>query len=220
MALTAQNVIDAVSTDVRKVLDATTNASIILGWVDRIHKDCLHSSVFGNLNQSYTTFNTVPGTNTYSLSPTDIRRILLVYDGVNDRLLLPADASSAPYPLGEQQAPSTALPPEGQVSNIGKFGLDVRTMANWPEYYLFVGQQTLIILPSPSGSSYAGSMLVVYEKQVSTVASTGTTLTIPEDGLDMLVAGVNSLAFTYLDAPERAAFWQQTYQMLKKGEVL
>src|SRR5690242_1254338 len=86
--MTVQDVVNAVTTDIRQVLSATApDADILISWVDRVHKECLHASAYSYLLDDVQSVATVVNTNTYNLTPTP-RKITAVYDRTFDRELL------------------------------------------------------------------------------------------------------------------------------------
>lgn len=215
MALTVQNVVDAVSTDVRQVIGNTsTDAAVMIDWVNRVHKDCLHTSIYAYLNQSSQTVAATAGVYTYTLSGTP-RRVLSVFDRTFQRMLLPLEAGAAPVPLATHIAPPGGTPSDGPLGT--KVTVSAKTMGPWPEYYRFLGTNTLSIFPAPSTSTWACTLEVQTEGQVADLTSLSDNLTIPTDGKDMVVAGVNSIAFDYLQNQERTAFWLQAYEKMKAG---
>jgi len=52
---------------------------------------------------------------------------------------------------------------------------------------------------------------------VAWVANTTDTLTVPNDGLDLMVAGVDMMACSYLKLYDEAAKWQTLYEAMKNG---
>lgn len=220
MALTAQNIVDAVSVDMRSVLGSSgADATIILEWVDRIHKDALHSSLFSFLNEGFETVTTTAGTSKYTLTASP-RRILTVYDRRFDRPLLPFDNIAAPLTLADQASRSTGAPAEEGVRR--KETLSSKTFSLWPEYFKLVGTQDLHVFPAPATTNYAGTaaLEVFFEKQVITLTALTDTLVIPEDGKDMMVAGVNYLTAGYLKRVEDAGLWLAIYEKLKRGDLV
>lgn len=196
MSITAQNVANAVSQDIRTVLAATSSdGAILLDYVDRIHKDLLHDSIYSHFNQSSEVVTTANGTKSYALSSSTVRDVYFVYDRTRERELLPLKTS---VPAGQDR---------GEWRIIMQSGL--------PEYYKLVGTQTLHLFGTPKQTL---SLDVHYDLLVSTLAGLSTVLTIPEDGLDAMVAGVNSLAFAYLNKNESAQMWDANYKRLKRGE--
>lgn len=218
MSMQVQDVVNSVSTDVRQQLGSSgADATLMIPWVDRTHKDCLHTSFYNNLIQAFTTAATTAGTSSYALSVSPaIRRILTVYDRTFQRLLLPLETAAAPEPLGTHIAPPGGLPPEPQM----KFITSAKTMGPWPEYYKLTNASNLVVFPAPSTSTWAGTLEIHYEQQVADLANLTDVLVIPSDGKDMVVAGVNWMALSYLKILDEASVWQQTYERLKRGEMI
>jgi len=188
-------------------------------WVDRIHKDTLHSSVFAHHARKVTSVTTTAGVNSYTLTPTDIRRVELVYDTTFQRMLLPFDEISFPAPAGD---PKT-LP--GEAFQAAVSALAEKTQVLWPSYYRLttatsagVNTHTLYIFPAPANANNAGTITIHYLKEVATLASATDKLEVPEDARDVVVAGVNWLAFSYLKRESEAQRWFQVYEALKRGE--
>lgn len=214
MALTVQNIVDATSSDIRKVVGNTgTDAALILGWVDRIHKDVLHSSFYSYLSRQVLSVTTTAGATNYTMVPaTPIRRITMVFDRVANKPLLPMDEihSTGSTEMTVQGTDNTSGKPKAILSTV--------SMRPWPEYYKQVGATSLYIFPAPVSSNYAGTLEVHYDTQVTTLANLTDVLVVPEDGKDILVAGVNSLAFQYLKLDVDAMYWTQLYERMKLGE--
>lgn len=213
--MNVQDIVNAVSIDTRQVLAPSGNdANVILNWVDRIHKDVLHSSLYINQNLATTQIITTIGANSYTLNPaTPIRRIVSIYDVTFNLSLTPADAAlDEPTPTqartGEEQGrPLTNTQAPFQAY---KFG-------GTPEYFRFIAPTTLLIRPAPPSSAWLSTLSITYEQLVSTLALLATPLIVPDDGKDTIVAGVNWLAFTYIGRQQEAASWFQLYQQLKTG---
>jgi len=210
MALTVQNIVDSVSNDMRKVLsNSGADATLMIDWVDRIHKDALHSGIFSFLNVTAITQATSAGTGTYALSPTDIRRIIQVYDRTFDRVLLPI-RQLTPLPQRDQS--------DHEGADYDKGPALARTMGKFPEYYDLLGTVTFRIFPAPTVAAFASTLEIYYEKHVVTLTTLAGTLVVPEDGKDMVVAGVNFMAASYLKREDEAKQWFGIYEKLKKGE--
>jgi hypothetical protein len=212
--MTAQDIVDAVSTDMRQVLSSSSpDSAIIVAWVDRIQKDVLHTSLFNSLLRTTTTFSAVQDTSSYTLPPSGaalpIRRITAVYDRTFDRVLLPFDVLASPTPKSDQTPPEPLQIPESMLS--------ASTMLQWPSYYLREGQNTIHLFPAPQKAAFAGTYEVYYETFAPDVVATTDTLLIPGDGKDLVVAGVNMLASQYLKNPEETQIWTQAYQAMKSG---
>lgn len=195
--MTGQDIINSTSQDVRQVIQASgSGQTILLDYVDRVQKDCLHSGVFAFLNRATTTVTLVSGTSSYTLTPTTIRSIAFVYDRTLQIPLnpLPDMVPAVPDPIGLQTLMKAA------------------SAGGSPSFYRLVGQQNLVVFPTPLA---ADTLEIHYTNQVTTLASATTTLTIPDDGKDMVVAGTNMLAQFYLGRIQEAQAWMQLYQQLK-----
>lgn len=215
MSLTVSSISSDVSIDVRQVLLATDTK--IAGWVDRVHKDCLHSSVYSYLNISTTSFATVSGQQQYSLTPTNIRRILGMYDQTRNRVLFPLERVTSPVSQVEKQEPG----PGKEGGPMTKFGQGfisaLALQSGQPEYFRHIGAQLISLFPIPQQILNIG---VSFEQQVATIVNPTDVLLIPEDGRNMVVSGVNWLANAFLKRTEEAAAWLQAYQQFKSGITL
>lgn len=218
MSLTVSSISNDVSIDIRQVLVSTDTK--IAGWIDRVHKDCMHSSVYSYLNIGTTSFSALAGVGSYILTPVNIRRILGVYDATTQRILFPIERATSPVSQVEKQEP-----------NPGQQGSSPREYANpavspmslqnaLPSYFRHIGAQQLNIYPAPSPNAPARQMNVSYEQQVVTLVNPTDVLLVPEDGRDIVVAGVNYLANIFLKRMDEAQVWAQIYSALKKGESL
>ena len=189
--MTAQEVVNNVSQDIRSQLSASgADAAILLTYVDRVHKDVLHTSVYAPLVHSLTTIGTSSGTASYTLSPTDIRQVLMVYDRTRNRELFPM-APDIPWDFTR-----------------------LRTSSALPEFWKHSGT-TIYLFPTPKQTL---TLEIHYAQRVTTVSALGTTLTVPDDALDLIVAGVNALASQFLKNDRGAQFWLTIYQSLKDGQ--
>lgn len=215
--MTAQDVINATSTDIRGVLQAgqAGDAATILGWVDRIQKEALHTSIYAPFNTGVSTVSTVAGTGTYTIAASDIRRVLQVYDRNFNRELLPYEMIMSPFPAGNAVAPPIGTPPEEQVRRFPY--MDEKTQTPWARYFRYIAPQTLVIFPAPLTATYAGSLEVYYDQQVADITSTTQALVVPGDGKDLMVAGVNYLANMFLKRADEAKMWFEIYNRLKQG---
>jgi len=201
--------------DIRQVLNATTDAGILIPWVNRIQLDALHTGLYNSLIQGVATIAVVQGTSSYTVSttPNAIRRILMVYDRTFDRVLLPID--NIMYPTAKSDAT-----PGQQPLQIPEPLLSAKTMQQFPEYYRREGTNTLIIFPAPQKTAFAGTYEIHYEMQAPALTATTDTLLLPNDAKDMVVAGVNMLAVSYLKLDQDVPYWTQQYEMLKKGSFV
>lgn len=215
MSLTVSSIAADSSIDVRQVLLATDTK--FAGWIDRVNKDCMHSSVYSYLNRSTTSFTTVIAQQQYQLTPTNIRRILGMYDQSRNRILFPLERITSPVSQVETQEPS----PGQQGSPGTKYGPGfvsaLSLQSGQPEAFRHIGAQTISLFPIPNQVLNIG---VSFEMQVLTIINPTDVLSIPEDGRDMVVAGVNWLANAFLKRNDEAAAWLQIYQALKLGQSL
>lgn len=213
----AQDIITAVSVDTRQVLNSTgQDATTILGWIDRVHKDVLHTSVYTNQNLATTSITTAASVTNYSLTPsTPIRRLVSAYDATFNMVLTPADVDlDSPSPVttrvAEEQGRPTATINMPLPDTVFKFG-------NTPEYYRFIAPTTFLIRPAPPTIAFVSTINIVYEQLVQTINNTTASLIVPDDGKDVMVAGVNWMAMAYIGRPQEAMSWFQLYQQLKQG---
>jgi hypothetical protein len=215
--MVAQDIVNAVSTDTRQVLGSSGNdANVILNWIDRVQKDVLHTTLYINLNMATTSISTAIGVNSYSLSPpTPIRRVVSIYDQTFNMSLKPADADiDQPSPTqsnvdeSQGRAISTSVPVSPHQAY--KFG-------GTPEYFRFVAPTTLLIRPAPPLPGFLSTLSVTYEQLITTITNLNTELIVPDDGKDVMCAGVNWLAMAYIGRAQEAMSWFQLYQQLKAG---
>jgi hypothetical protein len=187
------DVISATSADIRQVISTTDDPSLFLSWIDRVHKECLHSTVYNNLIQSMESISLVANTSMYTLG-TAPRDINFVYDRTFDREI---------KKLGSESSPTGATP------------ADSITNSQWVQYYRLVGSTGLYVFPAPQKSIEDATLEVYYEQDVTTLTSTTQTLLIPDDGIDLVVAGTNFYAFSYLKSATDAQVWGAKFEALK-----
>jgi hypothetical protein len=200
------DVMGDVYNDVRQLLNTTTDANIYIPWVNRVQKDVLHTSLFNYLTQATESFTTTQDTSVYTLS-TPVRRIILVYDRTFDRIIQDLDDILAP----KQDATSPAGP------SINGAMLSAETMTQWPVYYRRTGNTSITLYPAPQKNSYGGAYEITYEGLVPNVVNTTDTLTVPDDGRDVMVAGVNAMAMSYLKLYDESQKWSAEYERMKNG---
>lgn len=207
--MTGQNIVDAVSSDIRGILaNSGTDATIILGWVDRIHKQILRVSRWRFLLSAVQTFTTSVGTADYyfgtgspgagavntglNLSDVEFIKARSVIDRTNDKRLGKTDEA----PLGETWKQN------------GR-----------PALYRFDSQSkpdTLTLMP-PADGVY--SIEFRYYKTRTAISALGTTLLIPDDYKDIVVAGVNYLAALFLKKFDEAQVWKTEYENGKREMI-
>ena len=218
MSLTVSSIASDVSIDIRQVLSTSGgDLTKLTGWIDRIHKQSLHSGVYSYLNIATTSFITQVNVSSYALTPTNIRRILGVFDATRQRILFPIERATSPVSQVEKQEPGAGQ--QGSPSiQFGQPGIvPMSLQASQPGYFRHIGAQQLNLYPSPQ---QVLGINVSYEQQVVTLVNPTDVLVVPEDGRDMIVAGVNYLAMMYLKRLDEAQIWAQIYTALLKGETL
>ena len=211
--MVVQDIINASSTDFRSVLASSSpDSALFVSWVDRIQKDALHTGIYNPLLFVTSTISVTSGTSLYSISVTGgaIRRIQLVYDRTFDRILMPIESISYPTSQGDGESPRQPL-------QTPKPMLTATTMEQWPEYYKREGVSNIILFPAPQKANFNGTYEIHYEMQVPDLTATTSTLMLPDDAMDMMVAGVNMYVAQFLHLDTEAQFWQQHYEMLKRG---
>jgi hypothetical protein len=95
--------------------------------------------------------------------------------------------------------------------------LNAETMAQYPKYYHLEGANTLELFPAPQKAAFNGTYEVHYEIQAPDVTTLSQVLLVPNDGEDMIVAGVNQYVAQFLHLDQEAQFWTQQYEAYKKG---
>lgn len=200
------DVISGVFNDIRQVLNTTTDAAIYIPWVNRVQHDVLHTSLFNYLIQQIETITVTTGTSQYTLG-TPVRRITLVYDRTFDRIIQDFDAIAAP----KQDASTPAGP------TVPGAMLSAETMTQWPLFYRRIQNDVITLFPEPQRAVFGGTYEIHYEGYVTDVANTTDTLTVPNDGIDIMVAGVNVYACQYLKLYDESAAWKATYEAMKNG---
>jgi hypothetical protein len=209
--MTAQDVANDVSRDMRGLIDPVDNGPVLLSWIDRIHKEILHSSVYSAQNIGLHIINTAANQSSYALAA-DTRRIRTVYHRNFDHLLIPLEGVASPAAEMERAAPALGAPPSPDARQ-----MSWQTWGPLPWYYQRVGS-LLIIYPAPKVGST--TIEVTYEKAVPNLGSLSDTLTLVDDARDVIVAGVNMLASMYLKRNDEATYWASVYQKLIGGPAL
>jgi len=224
MSLTVQNVMDDVSFELRKDLDATSGSGdafdLMLKWVDLTHKDMLHRGVYRHALRTTTSVTTLAGTDNYALTPTNIRRIEAVYNNKLSYFLSPIGEAMAPSSLADMMDKGGTARPE-------RVAAALRASGQAPEFFWLrnivttgVPAYTLFIFPAPESAEFAGTMTLYYIKQATTVAAAGTALDALEDSRDAMQAGVLWRAYSYLGNMPKAAYWQQVWESMVVGETI
>lgn len=214
--MTVQDVINASSNDFRQVLSAAApDANLFISWVDRIQKDCLHTSLYNWLIRGTSVINVVAGTSFYTIPIAgggQLRRIIMVYDRTFDRVLIPLEAATFPTDVSTDSNIKQAL-------QIPVEMLNAETMAQYPKYYRFENGD-LFLYPAPQKTAFNGSYEISYEIQTVSLANTTDTLIMPGDAIDAVVAGVNTYVAQFLHLDQESQFWSQQYEAYKKGQPI
>jgi hypothetical protein len=218
--MTGQDVINAVSTDMRQMLSSTgANATLIMGWVDRVQKDILQTSaIYSRLMESDQPVQTQPNIYSYTLA-TPARKVLLVYDLTFDRPLMPIDFLGTPQPLADPVNVNPVQIGSAYMRSTPKSQLNMDTNSVRPEYYNFMGGEYLDVFPAPANTDNACLLQIHYLGRVATITDPTVALTVPDEGLPAIIAGTNALACLYLKRPDEAQMWQQIYQASKDGDA-
>jgi len=223
MALTVQNVIDDVSNESRLVLDGTGGSgagfNLLLRWVDQTHKDVLHTSVYRHALRQQTTITSVAGTRSYTLTPTDVRRVEVVYNRQQEMVLSPITEVFGPSSLADPMALDGQARPERSVASH-------RIATQYPQYYWLdttvtagTNAHTIYLFPPPYSAKFAGTVDIFYIQQAATVSAGATALAAGEDSRDVMAAGVLARAYRYLGWIEMATYWEGLYERMKIGEL-
>jgi hypothetical protein len=201
--MTGNTVKAAVVSDIRNLLDTTADTVLLMDWVDRIQKDLIYNSVYRVFGQATVAGDWTAGGASYSPSYTNLRRILAVVDLVVGRTLTPWNLLATP----------NAIPGELSAGNARTPGVPGR-----PEGFYVDSVGALTVAPPPSTATASSTgFKVIYEKTLATVTDPTATLTLPDDALFPMVAGVNMLAFIYLGRQVEAQAWAGIYENYKAG---
>lgn len=223
MALTVQNIVDDANNICRHqmadpgVSVAGTPLTIMIPWVDAIHQDVLHTSpVWATYMYTSETFESAVDGSPYTFAWNDMRRIVNVYDTVGKRFLIPYHDLN--------WATGTGIPTEKNGPPRFKQDQTQQTNAPYPQYYIIEncineedgsGVQGITLFPDPRDASYAGTIRVYYQKVVPVLDSETDILLIPDDGKDVMVAGVAMHLSTFLKRPTDTTWWRDQYERMK-----
>lgn len=225
MALTVQTVANDAARETRKYFyDTATDAvlstaeSLFIGWVNEIHQDALHTSIWRTQLITSETFTSAPDGSPYILTANNIRHMLMVHDLKNRRTVIPYNDLDFPA--------ATNLPPERTGPPRPKFDQTQQTSSPFPQYYIFEScilaadgsiTQGLHLLPDPVDTAHSGTIRYWYSKMVDDVTAMGDTLLVPNDGRDILVAGVCMKISEYLKRATDFDHYRSIYEGMKKG---
>lgn len=219
MAFDAASIISDVSLDIRAVLGTTGgDSTLILGWVDRIQKDLLHTSIYRHCASAVESVTTSATTTNYAMTTHSIRRIEMVYDRTFQNTLQPIDNILSPEFAGYPNE-SPAQPDNSELADALS---RIKTGLQFPAFYKLqssvsagVMTHTLYIFPAPSATAFAGVLDVHYRAVAPNITATSDVLVLPADARDAVVSGVNWLAMMYLKRTEDAQLWKATYNEAK-----
>ena len=222
MALTVANVVDDVSFELRKVMDGTGGSgadfNLLVRWIDQVHKETLHTGIYRHVLRQQTTITSAAGTRSYVLTPTDVRRVEVVYNRQQEMILSPITEVFGDSSLADPMDLNGSPRPDRVVASH-------RVSTQYPQYYWLdttvtsgTPAHTLYLFPPPFSAKFAGTVDVFYVQQAATVSTGGTALAAGEDSRDAMVAGVLSRAYRYLGWMEMAAYWGGVYEQMKTGE--
>lgn len=208
-----QDVVNNASTDFRTILsNSGADANIIIPWVDRVHKEVLHSSIYSAYNRATQTLTMTPATSAYTLG-TAARRIVSCFNRFGNRVVNPFMTIAGPVPMADQTQGPQGVPPLGLQD---RADLQAKINSRFVEFYDRSGSTGINFYPTPV---FADVIEIVYEQEVTTVSALGTSLIPPDDALDIMVAGVNMYFAQYLGRAQDVQTWALRYEQLKKGEL-
>jgi len=226
MSITVQSLANAANLETRQYFGATTvdltNATklaLFAGWANQVQRDVLHTSIWRSQLTTSDTFESAPNGSPYILTANNIRHILTVQDLQNNRIVIPYEDLNFPAATSNQ-------PPERSGPPRTKFDQTQQTSALYPQYYIFESciqgsdgsiVQGLHLLPDPKTSAHAGTIRYFYTRMVDDVAVAGDILIVPDDGFDLLVAGVAMHISNFLKRTAEAAAWNAVYERMKRG---
>ena len=217
MAIAVTNVTERAARNVRNVLNngaaSTSEAGLWAQWVDQIHKDLHRAGCYRGkfIQRVQTTWSA--GVAEYLIGSAT-RRVVAVFDLDGARPLMPLTGLA-----------DTTRPPEG--GQLPQFPLG----EPWPRYYSVSGnsptteQSSIIVVPMPRYAGTSNGVSIYYEPLITdNIGESGGVysgnITLPEDAIDMLVAGVTAKASKYLGRDHEAAVWTMIYEASKKDAQL
>lgn len=195
--MTVQDIINAVAQDVRSTLSATSNQTLLIDYTDRVHKRLLRLTNWQFLLSSVQTFNTVAGESDYWLGA-----IGTPASGTTNTNLNLTDFDKVKYGSVVDRTNHKDLYRVGDLP-IGLYW----TTASVPRLYRHDSATPFVLnVYPPPKDVYAIEFR--YYKQRRSLTATSDVLQIPDDYKDIVVAGVNELAYMFLQRLEEAAYWR------------
>lgn len=225
MPLTVQSIADDTNLAVRQYFGTTTvdltdatKLALFTNWIDQIHKDVMHTSVWEGQILTSDTFVSEPDGSPYIITANNIRRVVAVHDLKNRNTVIPHQDLTFPA--------ATSSPPERSGPPRTRWNESEQTSPLWPRYYIFEAcfqsadgsyVQGFHLLPDPFDTAHSGTIRYFFTKVVDTMSAAGDILFVPEDGRDIMVAGTAMMASQFLKRPSEAEMWRARYEAMKKG---
>lgn len=199
---------NCVSQDVRGVLQTSGDAGILIDYTNRVSMEILRYSRWKFLLSPVMTFQTVLLQTDYWIGP--------VGGGPNDTGLAIDDISSIKRDsVFDRTSERRLFQTEEQPVS---FSLSGPNAKGYPRVWRNdISTPSVINIYPPADKVYT-IQFRYYKPRVVLTAPTQT-IQVPDIYKDVICAGVNALAFNYLDMDERAAFWAQQYQAGKASMI-
>lgn len=223
--ITVQELSDAANLVTRQYFGATTvdltdatKLALFLAWANETQRDVLHTSVWKAQLTTSETFTSEPDGSPYILTANNIRHVIAVYDVKNRRQLIPFDDLNFPA--------ATSSPPERSGPARVNFEHTAETSALYPQYYIFEScilasdgtiTQGLHLLSDPADTDHSGTIRYFYTKMVDDLTAAASNLTVPDDGRDILLAGMAERICLFRGHRTEAEQWRARYESMKKG---
>ena len=225
MPITVQELANAANLETRQSFGATTvdltdaaKLALFVGWANQVQRDVLHTSIWKSQLMTSDTFTSEPNGSPYILTANNIRHIVTLHDLQNRRTIIPYDDLNF--------AAATSSPPERSGPPRTKFDQTQQTSALYPQYYIFEAcilaadgsiVQGIHLLPDPMDAAHSGTVRYFFTRMVDDVATATDFLIVPDDGLDLLVAGVAMHIWAFRRNDAMAASWHTVFEKMKRG---
>jgi hypothetical protein len=202
---TAATIIAKASQDARKLVDNSADATLLVDYVDRIHKELLRLSRFRWLLSGVQQFSTADGVTDYWIGPTaDLP------GGMTDTGLNLSDVYTIKRGTVFDRTNYQQLFPTGEAP-LGSFFEQSAKPRLWRNDVSTPG--VVNIYPVPNG---VYTVEFRYFKTHNPITLTTDVLQVPDQYTDIVVAGVNELVALYLKQSTEAAYWHAYYESGKK----
>ncbi len=194
-----------VSQDVRGVLQTSGDQGLLIDYTNRISMEMLRYSRWKFLLSGVQTFSTVVGQTDYWIGPAG--------GGANDTGLDIDDLQSIKRDSVFDRTNMRRI-----------FQTEERPLSHefdnnsFPKVWRNDGSTPFVLNIYPASDKVYTVDFRYYKPRVVLTVPTQT-IQIPDIYKDVVCAGVNALAFNYLDMDERAAFWKQAYMEGKAGMI-